>query len=516
MNAFDSLLRFERDQLFAGGNVFTLLPYESSLHEELSFHLQDPPLALQISRAFEKHIEPRLRGNEREAFVKALISIVMIFSKKALVKALVENGLNWESSALDAFVEAAQPQKPEQQSHTTFRICILTTTAAGGNASVTRAVQLWLETFSNVETRVIDVEAVAKKYDAFKIATGLYTFDGLYETFFQKQSAGDDFLIVRNKANRDLARFVPSRTLEKLKKKVGKFSPDLLITTRNYKQDDLSIGSSLRIPTRMLYCDYDINIYHLPLIGKADPQQLNFWFPSLGPEGFKSLFAHYEAGDRYNPADNWDETARKIADFTRSSHAEIQESFKEVLFPVGPEFSPVVDQEKLERLKQKWELPPGYSAVMITMGKNGVQTLEEIFQMLADTKVERIKYYFICGTNDKLEKQFKEAALKHCQILGFLNYQEMGELMAISSLIISKPGGSTAGECQAMGLPMLVMYAHGLWEGGNERQLQKLGLAFKRRPELRLDEQIVECLKQPRTGPPQAGWKEKLQGILKL
>jgi hypothetical protein len=518
MNFFDCF-RFESNQLVIEDKTFPLLPVNSPLYQELVFHLQDPSLADHIDQAFEKFIKKSLQEHEVELFVTALVSIIMIFSKKALVKALDEKGLiSWverEDKALNEFVKAAFPKTVKLKKSNSYRICILTTTASGGNASVTRAVQIWLSTFQHVETQVVDVEDIAKKYDAFKIATGKYTYDALYEVFFQKQGAGNDFLILRDQVNRQLSKFIHSRTLEELKKKINEFSPDLLITTRNYKLDDLSVAVSLNIPMHLLYCDYEISFFHLPLIGKTDPKQFKFLLPSLDIEAFTPLFNYYKAENMFDLKSSWEETVRKIAHLTQSSEEEIKESFEEVSFPVGPEFFKVTDLEVLKN-KEKWELPFDYSAILITMGKNGVKTLETIFDLLVDISDQKCKYYFVCGTNDQLQERLKQQNKKNCKILGFMNYQEMAELMSISSLIVSKPGGSTVGECQVMGLPMLVMYPHDLWEAANERHLQKIGLAFKLNPEIPLHEFIPKCLKKGKEAVFQVDWKKKFQKCLKL
>jgi UDP-N-acetylglucosamine:LPS N-acetylglucosamine transferase len=118
------------------------------------------------------------------------------------------------------------------------------------------------------------------------------------------------------------------------------------------------------------------------------------------------------------------------------------------------------------------------------MGKNGAGSLEKIFYQLylGPKHTFPIKYYFICGTNNSLKDKFTQqlqssdisnTALAKSEIHGCINHQDVSELMNLGSLMISKPGGATVAECQAMGLPLLMLFSHSLWEPANERQIIK-------------------------------------------
>ncbi len=63
----------------------------------------------------------------------------------------------------------------------------------------------------------------------------------------------------------------------------------------------------------------------------------------------------------------------------------------------------------------------------------------------------------VCGRNQKLREEIeKESSFLHypIKILGYA--ENIDELMKISSLVITKPGGLTVSECLACGLPMII------------------------------------------------------------
>src|SRR5262245_58587093 len=97
-----------------------------------------------------------------------------------------------------------------------------------------------------------------------------------------------------------------------------------------------------------------------------------------------------------------------------------------------------------------------------------------------------IKYYFVCGTNEKMKSYFEEqlknndlknSALKFCSVHGFLSSSMINELMNICILKQGKPGGSEKEECLKVGLPMMIIFSH-LWETGNQAELERAGYAL--------------------------------------
>jgi processive 1,2-diacylglycerol beta-glucosyltransferase len=88
----------------------------------------------------------------------------------------------------------------------------------------------------------------------------------------------------------------------------------------------------------------------------------------------------------------------------------------------------------------------------------------------------------VCGNNAELRKdleirQKSESRLK--KVFGFVDF--MDELMAMSDLLITKPGGITVSESIAMGIPMILIEPIPGQEEANADYLVEQGTAVKAR-----------------------------------
>lgn len=83
----------------------------------------------------------------------------------------------------------------------------------------------------------------------------------------------------------------------------------------------------------------------------------------------------------------------------------------------------------------------------------------DVFDRIMKT-FQEIQMIAIAGKNEKMKARFQKIveendANKRVKVLSFTN--QIPELMSISDLVISKPGGMTTSECLASGLPMIIM-----------------------------------------------------------
>lgn len=106
---------------------------------------------------------------------------------------------------------------------------------------------------------------------------------------------------------------------------------------------------------------------------------------------------------------------------------------------------------------EKLGLAAGRPTVLIMGGGAGVLPMGEIVAAL-DSLGLPLQLIAVAGRNAALERQLvtQAAALKHAVLrpLGFVD--NVHELMAAADLLISKPGGLTAAEALACGLPMVI------------------------------------------------------------
>lgn len=120
--------------------------------------------------------------------------------------------------------------------------------------------------------------------------------------------------------------------------------------------------------------------------------------------------------------------------------------------PIHPKFSePKPKKELLARYGLDSQLP----VILVSAGSFGVTPLGEVISNFGAIQDE-FQLMVVCGNNSELrkdleKKQKSERRLK--KVFGFVDF--MDELMAMSDLLITKPGGITASESMALGVPMI-------------------------------------------------------------
>lgn len=146
--------------------------------------------------------------------------------------------------------------------------------------------------------------------------------------------------------------------------------------------------------------------------------------------------------------------------------------------PVHPKFS---EEKDKKNLLAKYGLNSQSPVILISAGSFGVTPLGEV---IAEFRAIRDEFQFmvVCGNNTELRKdletkQKSEPRLK--KVFGFVDF--MDELMAVSDLLITKPGGITVSESTAMGLPMILIEPIPGQEEANADFLVEQGAGVKAR-----------------------------------
>lgn len=105
----------------------------------------------------------------------------------------------------------------------------------------------------------------------------------------------------------------------------------------------------------------------------------------------------------------------------------------------------------------KLNLNPQKPVVLIMGGGQGLGPIKTIVKSLEKSGHD-IQELIVTGTNKKLFRSLKRE-IKHCKksihLFGFV--ENIHELMRVSGVIISKPGGVTTAEVLSMGLPMVIV-----------------------------------------------------------
>lgn len=531
--SLERFYRYENDQLIDyQGNSYTRIKFNDDFHENAACLMKDPDQAKILSEAYLEKIRPFVTDEVDQAFKKALIKMCILFGSE---KVSLEEGLFWglrgeEGDAYDwalrhkeevrSFLKQANKQAQsvpfkEKDLNRALRVVITMTTASGGNDSVANAIKGYLETLPNIECILIDSEELAREADPIMLATGQITYDGVYAKYFQKKNQGVELFLVRDDLTKELGKFIPSKLNKNLKNKVRELEPDLILSTRSYNIDDLSLAT-LGIPFRMIHCDYELSFFLLGLFDKTPTEMVKYWLPSLEATVFKPLFQSSERMDLYDADDDIETVFAKVSLITGRSISELSSQFILSGYPVSHDFYQAFPLE-VEKMRKKWGVEKGETPVLICMGKNGVGVLEEIFNRISTQKRSGFKYIFVTGKNVELKEKLEKRNESQICLLGLVSPSEMNELMNICPVTISKPGGAFVSEAMNTTTYLLITSSHP-WEEANGNIIEKLGFGH-RSPSLDLlQDEIEGVLQKTLHKPPKKvleHWKQLLDEELK-
>jgi processive 1,2-diacylglycerol beta-glucosyltransferase len=162
--------------------------------------------------------------------------------------------------------------------------------------------------------------------------------------------------------------------------------------------------------------------------------------------------------------------------------------------PVNPRFSEPKDKGGLLK---KHDMRKGSPIILISAGSFGITPLGEVIGDLERIH-EEFQLMVVCGKNaelekDLLEKQKSQPRLR--RVFGFVDF--MDELMAISDLLITKPGGITVSESLATGLPMIFIEPIPGQEEANADYVVEQGAGLRARNVSALIYKLEHLIKDP-------------------
>jgi processive 1,2-diacylglycerol beta-glucosyltransferase len=143
--------------------------------------------------------------------------------------------------------------------------------------------------------------------------------------------------------------------------------------------------------------------------------------------------------------------------------------------PVSPKFSVPTDKKLL---LSKYGLKDKFT-VLVMGGGMGFGNIEKTMVSLLNCDMD-IQIIAVTGTNEKLKCRLEEYAREGNKKVLILSYTErVNELMDISDLLITKPGGMTVSEALVKGLPIFIISPIPGQEEGNASFLIRSGVANK-------------------------------------
>lgn len=148
-------------------------------------------------------------------------------------------------------------------------------------------------------------------------------------------------------------------------------------------------------------------------------------------------------------------------------------------------------------LRDKHGLHREMPTVLVMGGGHGLIGKQFKSVLQSEELAEPVQFVFVCGRNEKLKQHLEEElggenTRHHVKVTGFVDY--VHELMALSDLIITKPGGLTISEAMALELPMMLYKPIPGQEQANAAYLVGLGAAIQVKNALELKNQLLEVI----------------------
>ncbi|EFO80851.1 monogalactosyldiacylglycerol synthase [Oscillochloris trichoides DG-6] len=162
--------------------------------------------------------------------------------------------------------------------------------------------------------------------------------------------------------------------------------------------------------------------------------------------------------------------------------------------PVNPILGQPIDREAVLR---KFDLRSNRPILLVSAGALGGGPVRDIVGQILrmETPVQTV---VVCGHNKLLRDQIAaqiSGAKEHFRVLGFTH--EMSDLMRVAALFIGKPGGLSASECMAAGLPMVIVDPIPGQEERNSDHLLEAGAAVRCRSLMTMAYKIDQIFAQP-------------------
>ena len=142
--------------------------------------------------------------------------------------------------------------------------------------------------------------------------------------------------------------------------------------------------------------------------------------------------------------------------------------------PIAAKFTTKVDPKAV---RKQYGLRDDMRVMLVLSGGFGMGPVAEILEQLDKVPAE-FQTVVVTGRNEDLRRDLAAVDRKHpTHVLGFAS--NMHELMAISDLVITKPGGLTSSEALAMGKPLFILNPIPGQEAANSDFLLERGAAGK-------------------------------------
>lgn len=142
--------------------------------------------------------------------------------------------------------------------------------------------------------------------------------------------------------------------------------------------------------------------------------------------------------------------------------------------PIDPKFQKSIDKDKI---RQALSIDKDKPCVLIMGGTQGLGPIKEVVWSL-DRSGMPLQMIVASGTNKKVFRWIN-ARHFHKKVIALFDAPNVDELMDVSSIVLTKPGGITTAEALAKGIPMIIVNPLPGQEAMNTKFLLKEGVAVK-------------------------------------
>lgn len=356
--------------------------------------------------------------------------------------------------------------------------------AGGGHKSPATALAQFFEKNGH-NVQFIDIDTLIDRYSP---RVKGYTRTELYSEVFQKEGDARKARLLRLSID---AQHKPEkrRYMADLKEMIYDFQADHIFAVAHHRPELSYVSYQLDVPMTYVHTDHVFNKHLLALV--------------MEQTKLKKILIHFTAltADRIFLKTIYDAFAIKTKDLPLA----IQRQLVRLDFPVRTSFF-AATQKRINELREELKIPKDAVVCKLAMGQSGFATeMKDILKHLMEEQGkmgDKSLYVFvICGTNVPLKNALEKFVLKHLKkdspihidIRGFMNEKEMSQIDQVSTVWITKPGGSTSAELVETQKQMLYVFApHHYWEKTNADYLKKLHLAEP----LSLEKSLVHQIKR--------------------
>ncbi|MDB5055234.1 MAG: hypothetical protein JWM44_3284 [Bacilli bacterium] len=293
------------------------------------------------------------------------------------------------------------------------KIIIFNASYGYGHTQVSKALLSYFHMQEIKRVQIIDLLA-----EAHPVLDAISRFFYLKSTTYCPQLYGWSYYLSQNMQSDQLwAKWLNSLCIRKLKEIIALEKPDAVINTfPMLSVSELRKKAGLYIPTFTVLTDFVLH---------------NRW---IHPETDKYFVATHDMKNKMH------------------INGIPNEQIKVTGIPVRPEFQKTLETNEIMR---NYGLNPQKKYVLIVAGAYGIWSILE--KMIKITlSLDDVHILIVCGRNIDMKRKLENVFADEPRMHIFEFVEQMQELMAISSCIITKAGGITLSEAITMYLPIVV------------------------------------------------------------